>query len=292
MADRQECWYSIVRYCADKVSGEVINVGIILHTIEDKNSTKFQFLSETSLKLKAITNSQVELNIYKSFKDSIEHYLAKSVKNMFGQVGEIEIGSPYMDNFLFQLHDYYTNKQLFLTKPTYSYTGNPNMLFKSLFETYIGEKYLTNSHKHVSVKKYMKEVFEEKALLDKKVKHDFSISPIHDLDHIKINIDFGYKNGVWNYLQTIPNLNGPSKNTEWFAKTKFMFENLNKDTKIHLMYRESDISEQKEFFSTLDYLQKLDESRISRLNLDNRGKVLELCNIIERDAHNLSDLVS
>ncbi|QPC48495.1 hypothetical protein [Mangrovibacillus cuniculi] len=91
-----------------------------------------------------------------------------------------------------------------------------------------------SDHKQVSVKKYLRDIFQEKKLLDKKVAHDFSITPIKDLDNIKINIDFGYKNGVWNYMQTIPTLTGPSKNTEWFAKTKFMFENLEKDTKVIL----------------------------------------------------------
>lgn len=291
MDGRKECWYSIVRYCADDLAGEIINVGVLLHVIGDKVETKYLLLEDHSPKIRAVVESNVDINIYKSFKDSLEYYINKSVENIFGEVGEICIGTPLEENFLEKLYDYNRNKKLSLSRPTYSLSSNPDILFNKLFETYIGKKYMMQNHKQVSVKKYLKGVFEERKLLDKKVAHDFTITPIKDLDKIKINIDFGYKNGVWNYMQTIPNLSGPSKNTEWFAKTKFMFENLEHDAKIHLMYRSSDISDKNEFFEVVNYLSNLDSDRIVKFDLDDRNKVSELCNIIERDAHNIDELL-
>ncbi len=291
MESRKECWYSVVRYSANELAGEVINVGVLLHTIGDKVNTKFLLLEEHSPKIKAVSKSQVDLNIYKSFKDSLEYYLSKSVDNILGEVGEVAIGTPLVDDFLEKLFDHYKEKKLSLTRPTFSLSSDPETLFSRLFETYIGEKYLQSDHKQVSVKKYLKELFEERKLLNKKVAHDFTLTPIKDLDNIKINIDFGYKNGVWNYMQTIPNLSGPAKNTEWFAKTKFMFDNLDKDAKVHLMYRSSDFTDEKDFFNVINYFSGLDSTRIFKLDLDDKFKVSELCNVIERDAHNIDELL-
>lgn len=67
----------------------------------------------------------------------------------------------------------------------------------------------------------MKSVFEEQQLLDKKIVHDFTITPIKDLDNIKINIDFGYRNRVWNYLQAIPTISG--KYLKKFSPYKMIF---------------------------------------------------------------------
>ncbi|MGX2958069.1 hypothetical protein JNUCC23_02100 [Peribacillus sp. JNUCC 23] len=291
MEGRKECWYSVVRYCADELAGEVINVGVLMHMLGESVNTKYLLLEEHSPKVKAIAETQVNLNIYKSFKDSLEYYLTKSVDNIFGEVGEISVGSPLEENFLEKLFDHYKNKKLCLTRPMYSLSSDPDSLFNKIFETYIGKKYLITEHKQASVKRYLKEVFEERKLLDKKVKHDFTLTPIKDLNNIKINIDFGYKNGVWNYMQAIPNLSGPAKNTEWFAKTKFMFENLDKDAKVHLMYRSSDITNDSEFYNLVNYFSNMDNNRIFKLDLDDKAKVSELCNVIERDAHNIDELM-
>ncbi|MGG3803189.1 hypothetical protein [Metabacillus fastidiosus] len=292
MEGRKECWYSIVRYSANDLAGEVINVGVLLHLIADKVDTKFLLLEEHSPKIKAVCETNADINIYKSFKDTLEYYLTNSVDNIFGEVGEVAIGTPLEEDFLEKLYDHYKGKKLSLTRPTFSLSSNPDILFNRIFETYIGKKYLLTDHKQVSVKKYLRNVFEERKLLDKKVAHDFTITPIKDLDKlIKINIDFGYKNGVWNYMQAIPQLSGPSKNTDWFAKIKFIFENLEKDSKFHLMYRSSEISDKKEFFDVVNYLANLDKKRIFQIDLDDRNKLMELCNIIERDAHNIEELL-
>lgn len=291
MESRKASWYSIVRYYSSDLTGEIVNVGIILHSVSDKITTRYLLIDEQSAKIKAITNSHVDVNVYKSYKDTIEYYLKESCKNTFGDVGDLQISSTLDDRFLLRLYEFYSDKKLFLTKPKFSMATNLDALFNNLFESYVGKKYLLTDHKSVGVKKYMRQVFREKQLLDKKVAHDFSITPIEGLDNIKINIDFGYKNGVWNFLQVIPSMTGPTKNTEWFAKTKFMFENLDKETKVHLLYRSSEMDNKKEFMNMYSYLSHLKES-VLRLDLDNSEKVEQLCTIIEKDAHeNVEELL-
>lgn len=279
MEERKASWYSIVRYCPNNLTGEIVNVGIILHSLGENDIIKYHLIDENSPKIRAITGSQVDINTYKTSKETLEYYLKKSVKNSFGSVGDVQIASPADEKFLLGLYEYYNQKKLTITKPKFSLASNVEGLFNNLFLTYAGKKNLNNEHKQVSVKRYMKSVFEEKKLLDKKIVHDFTITPIKDLDNIKINIDFGFKNGVWNYLQAVPSISGPTKNTEWFAKPKFMFENLDKETKVHLLYRSTDIKSKKDFSSIVNYLANMN-NQVFRLDLDDLNKVEHLCIIL------------
>lgn len=292
MEKRNECTYSIVRYYSDDITGEIVNVGVIMHSYNETVETKFLLLEDNSPKIRAITNSTSELNLYKSYKDKLEYYLSQSIDNLLGQVGGVNIGSPAHESFLEVLYDGFKTEKLHLSRPSFSITSDYNLLFDKIFETYIGKKYLSQADKHVSVKRYLQEIFEEKNLLEKKVAQDFTITPIEDLNKIiKINVDFGYKNGVWNYMQAIPKLNGPSKNTDWYAKTKFMFDNIKSDAKVHLMYRSSEVEDKDEFFEVINYFANLNSDRIQKLDLDEEDKVIELCNIIEREAQDISDFM-
>jgi len=259
-------------------------VGVILHSINEKAHTKFYIIDESSAKLKAITESNVDLSTYKSYKDALEFYLSRSGDNVYGAVGNIQIGTPVEENFLMGLYDYYKEKKLSLTKPKFALTDNIDGLFSKIFQSYVGKKYMFTEHKHMTVKRIMKNVFEERQLLDKKVAHDFVITPIKNLENVRINIDFGYKNGVWNYLQAIPSITGATKYTEWFAKTRFMFDNLENTTKVHFMFKKSDLIENKEVLNMINYFSNLN-SNVYKLDLDDRNRIELLCSTIERDAH-------
>ncbi len=291
MGKRTANWYSIVRYRSDDLAGETINIGIILHTFDEneKSVVKFQLLNEHSPKVRAITNDQIDLKVYKSYKDNLEFYLEESVKNLFGEVGEVKVASTLQKEYLDKLHDYYMHEKIFLTRPKFSLTNDLDIFFESLFKSYVGEKYLLSDHKEVSTKKYMKNILREKSLLNKKVKSDYVITPIENLDNIKVNVDFCFKNGVWNYMQGVPNASGPSRNTEWFAKTKFMFENIGDDTLVHLLYRSSDIRTNMDFKSMVKYLSNMDD-RIIELDIENSRNLNHLINKIENDAHDLDEL--
>jgi hypothetical protein len=256
--------------------------------------TRFHVLDESSPKIKAITNSKVEEATYKAAKDALEFYLQESPKNITGTVGTLQIASSIAPSFLNDVYDYYikSKQQLFLSEPTFALSDNLDGLFKNLFHTYVGRKYQIDDQKDMSIKKYVRHVFEERKLMNNKVAHDIELSPIEEVKSVKINIDFGFKNGVWNYLQAIPIIHGPSKSTEWFAKTKFMIEALDSTPKFYLMYRSSEQMEEKNYLNELiTFLSKQHQDRIIGLDLDNNEKLNQLCITIERDAHDIGDVL-
>ncbi|KXZ18958.1 hypothetical protein AXI59_15595 [Bacillus nakamurai] len=287
MDRRKACWYSVVRYQSDQLAGEVVNVGVILHTLDGDVPTMFYLVEETSPKLRSLIHSPVDANLYKSFKDALEYYLIKSQDNILGQVGSVIIGSQDKKTFLDDLYDYYKDKKLTLSRPKFSLADDLKGFLEAIFNVYVGKGYMQKQKTH-SIKKQMRSIFEERRLLEKKVMHDFSIEPIEGLESVKIKIDFGYKNGVWNYLQSIPIINGNTKKTEWFAKTKFLYENAPDGAKIHLLYRKSDL-DQSDIKNELNYLENMD-NRIIRFDLENQQKIIELCNTIEREAHDIDSL--
>lgn len=288
--ERKAYWYSVVRYSGDSISGEIINVGIILHSSEDQALTRQFILDETSSKLKAIFNSKVDETIYKSYKDTIEFYLRKSTDHLTGQVGNIAIGSPYTEDFLYALFESYKSERMFLSEPTFALTNDPEALFLNLFTTYVGEKHIRFEEKELSVKRYVRKVFEDKDYLDKKVATDIELYPLKEVKSLKLNIDFGFKNGVWNYLQAVPLNPQPSRSAEWFAKTKLLFESVKDEAKFYLIYRSSD-PENSESIDALNYLVHQDK-RVNKLDLDDGKLFTQLCWTIENEAHDINELVS
>jgi hypothetical protein len=290
MGERKRCWYSIVRYQINELTGETINIGVILHSLDgDEPCIHSHILDENNLKLKAISSAIVEINEYKSIKDALNYYLKQCAENMLGEVGMIKYASPYDEKFVIELQQNFKHKKLFLSEPTFGFSANPLDLFLKVFETYIGKKYMPETTKQIGLKRYLKNKFEEHQLLDVKIKQDFIIKA-KEYDGLKIHVDFCYKNGVWNYIQTVPYLPSDSRYTEWFAKTKFLFENLPDDSKIHLMYKASDIQKNHEMNSVIKIFSKMDTTRINQINIDDENKVIDFCNMIEREAHNLDEI--
>lgn len=290
MGKRKSNWYTVVRYRANDLTGEVVNVGIISHSFDNEDETlvKHLLIDETSDKIKAITENQTELLIYKSYRENLQYYLEKSTENLFGQVGDIVVDSPSNKSYVESLYEAHKNEKLFLTRPKFSMTQDPDSFFEKIFESYVGSKYLVKEKHSVSTKRHMKKLLEDKELLNKKVISDYVITPIKELENVQINIDFSYKNGVWNYMQGIPVFSGPAQNTEWFAKTKFMFENLQKDAKVKLLYRGED-AKNEDFMSMLNYFSSLNEN-IEKLDVEDQDKITHLFEQIENEAHDIEEL--
>lgn len=287
--ERKACWYSVIRYAPDEIAGEVLNVGIIVHSIDDQIVTKFYLLEESSPKVRSILNSRTEELTYKSFKDIYEYYLSESPKDIHGNVGSFNISTAYSDNYLSSMYEYFKDKKMSISEPTFSLSSDTDGLFKSLFNTYVGEKYLPLSEgKEKNVKSIARKIFEERHFLNTKVKQDIGIVPVPELP-VKINIDFGFKNGVWNYMQAIPNITNSSKGTEWFAKTKLLIENVSDNAKIYLMYRKSVLSEKKEILKMVNYFNRENEL-VSGMDLDDAEYVQHICSRIEREAHDLVEV--
>lgn len=289
MENRKASWYSIVRYVADNLTGETINVGVILHVLDNDGNSQIKhlLLQENSSKIKAITESQADQRLYKSYKDNIEYYLEESVDDLFGTVGNISIGSPADEKYLEMLYDSFEGKQLFITRPKFSLSGNVDGLFDNLFKTYVGSKYLITENNQVSTKKYFRQLLINKELLNKKVLDGYVISPIKELKNLEIKIDFCFKNGVWNYMQGVPTIAGPSQNVEWFTKTKFILENVDSDSKIQLLYREhertnKDLDDMIKYFSNTG-------TNVIKVNVDDQNEIDALITQISTEAHDVDE---
>jgi hypothetical protein len=290
MESKRNVWYSIIRYSPDEIKGEVINVGLVLHDKEGLQ-TKYYLLEENSAKLKSMISNKSGRDIYKSYKDVFEYYLEKNKDSLVGDVGKVTIGSCYSEEFLGSIYEHYKNKNLFFTKPNFAKTKNIDNFFKGLLETYVGEEFIKKEHATVTAKKHLKKVFEEMNLLGTKVKANLTINPIKELEDYKVKVDFSFKNGVWNYIQTIPSPSDQTKNIEWFSKIKLMSEYLDKEnSKIHLIYKESDIEENQSAYNLINFLAN-SKSNICKLDIDKKEEVFKLCNYIEEQGEILNAMI-
>ncbi|MEK4189963.1 DUF3037 domain-containing protein [Paenibacillus sp. FSL L8-0494] len=287
--ERQACWYSIVRYSPDELSGEIINVGVIVHSAVGDNILHYFLLDESSPKVRSIISSKAEELTYKSFKEILDYYLKESPKSLDGSVGGLEIGSPHSTNYLLELRKFFKNKKMNLSEPTFSLSSDISGLFKALFNSYVGEKYYPIGDKEQNIKSIVRKIFEDNHFMNTKVKQDIGLYPIPELP-VKINVDFGFKNGVWNYMQVTPDIKNASKNTEWFTKTQFLIENVKDDAKVYLMYRKSSLhGEKNETMNIINYFN--DKDRVFGVDLDDQSRMKNLCHKIEREAHLIEEVI-
>lgn len=292
MENRKAVWYSIIRYSPKNISGEIINVGLIVHGIEGDYTLKCFLLDESSYKIRSISENNTEINIYKNYKEVLEYYISNCKNDLSGTVGSVQISSCYKENFLDNLYKHYIHEKLTLTKPNFAFTENIDMLFNSLARAYIGERYLKKEPKILTAKSRIKNIFEERNLIGRKIKTDIEFKPIISLDDLRVKVDFGFKNGVWNYMEAIPILSTPSEISEWFAKTKFTIETLkskHENANIQLVYKSSD--SKNDIISMFDYL--IEENKgVSRLNIDDSNRIDELCDYIEKEAEDIEGYIA
>lgn len=287
METKKPVWYSLIRYSPDNIRGEIINVGLILHSVGIDKQTKCYIIDENCIKVKSILDSISEINTYKTYKDVLEYYVLKSKENLLGQVGDVTIGSYFDNDYLKKLKYEFNDKKMTLSEPNFAFTRDINLLFDSLFDRYIGNKYLIKQVNTLTAKSYAKNIFKEKDLLGTKVESDITVYPVEKLKSIKFKIDFSFKNGVDNYIQAIPSLHSSSKNSEWFAKTELLLNSLkNKDTKIHFIYKSSDLIDNKDIYDVINYFSSSND-KIKKLDLDKSDEILELCDYISNEAEDI-----
>lgn len=283
--------YSVIRYSPSELRGEIINVGLLFHDILDKR-VRYFMLDEKSNKLKAIMENETEINIYKTYKDILEFYLEKSKENISGLVGDMRIASYYDEDFMKKMYDYYKEQSIILSSPNTAYTKNEEKLFETILKRYVGESNVdiekTNT---MTAKKYMKKVFDSNENLSRRIKSDITIKPIKDLDDLEVKIDFSFKNGTWNYMQAIPKISKNNKNLEWFSKIELMLKNEEiRTSKIHLLYKDSDLIEDKAAYNLLRYLKK-EYKNIDIYDIDKQKEIDSLCEYIETKGQILEDVV-
>lgn len=292
MEGRRTSRHSIIRYMPSDLKGEVINVGVVLHSCTENDVFfKYHILDENSSKLKSFLDTSFEVNEYRSFKNVLEYYFSNNEK-LLGDVGEVVFASTHKEDFLEDMYKIFMDKKMFFSEPTISRSSDFNRLFTIIHDRYIGKNLLQDDVKNSSIKRYVRQVFEEEGVLDKKVKQNLSIHPIKELEDLKINIDFSFKNGVWNYLQAVPTVSGPTRTAEWFAKINLLLDSLEKDndTMVHLIYRSSELNLEKEMIAAIDYFLSKRDGKIVKLDLDDRISMKNLLYKINNEAHDFEKI--
>ncbi len=292
MEGRRTSRHSIIRYMPSDLKGEVINVGVVLHSCTENDVFfKYHILDEHSSKLRSILDNSFEVNEYKSFKNVLDYYFSNN-ENLLGDVGEVVFASTHKEDFLDIMYKIFKDKKMFFSEPTISRSSDFAKLFTVIHDRYIGKNLLQDDVKNSNVKRYVRQFFEEEGVLDKKVKQNLSIHPIKELEELKINIDFSFKNGVWNYLQAVPTVSGPARAAEWFAKINLLLDSLENDdeTIIHLIYRSSETNLEKEMVAAIDYFLSKRSGKIMKLDIDDRISMNNLLHKINYEAHDLEKI--
>lgn len=281
--EKKKIVYSIIRYEPDKIRGEIINVGLLFYNNADAK-VKYYLLNERSTKLKGILENESEIKTYKSYKEVFEYYIEESKKDIAGVVGNVYIASYLESDFIEKIYAYYLNKPLHLSKPNMAITSNEDNLFNTVLKRYLGESNVeVDKTSTLTAKKYMKQVFLNNENLVKKIKSDVIIKPIKELDDLEVKIDFTFKNGKWNYMQTIPKLSSKNKNVDWFSKIQLLLDSKECDSNIYIIYKYSDILDDMSTIHLLQYLRaRYDNIKI--YDIEDDVSINNLCSYIEKEA--------
>lgn len=270
--ERLANWYSVIRYSPDILRGEILNIGIIVNNVDSKE-LHFQFLKHTNTKLKSLLINQSSLELYKAHSDYITFYLEQIIKR-----DSIFVNAT--DNHIFNHLKEIVPSEIIFSEPTFALTGDSHALLNSLMATYIGEEYLVESEITQSkIRQYVRQVFNDKHLLDYKVKANAKIYPIKDKHSISYNVDFVYKNGMVNLMQAAPSKDNMHN---WFNKLNTFIDNYSSETVYHVLLN-SAVSEIKDqtFKEMVEYLiERAPENKFHLIDI-NSNKFEELCSKIE-----------
>jgi hypothetical protein len=280
--EKEKNWYSIIQYIPNNLRGEIINVGVMLHNPQE-GKLKYNILDVNNGKMKSLLINDVLQDTYRIQKECIEFYLEKLPN-------QITLFDPnnYTNQFLEDLKEFIPN-EFKLSEPTFSKTLDSDRLLSNLMEMYIGKEYLSaiEHTNQVSTKKYIKDIFEQRKLIGTKVKWNAKITPIKNIKSMQYTIDFVYKNGIINFLQTVPT--NTEQLTTWFAKLNTVLESYDKESNFYVLFNKSDLqnNNDKTLKDMLSYLKTKDQ-RIFNLNVESKT-FNNLCNKIESEGKNLEE---
>ncbi|MEB7656593.1 DUF3037 domain-containing protein [Mammaliicoccus vitulinus] len=267
-------YYTVVRYIPDIYSGEIINIGLIIHL--ENGSLKYKFIDKENIKIKAFKENKA--NLYQSIKNKLEYYF-KNTAGLVGLVGNISIASPENKDFLNIISKYFTNENLEFSKPKPMISKNSDLIFKNLYEKYISES--DDKKVNENIKMEVTKLFEKRNYFGTKVRKNHKIKPIKDIDDVTMKIDFIYKNGVWNYIQVIPDLSSNKKKLDFLAEIKLLFSAIPKEDKVKFVYSGND----NEVKKLIKYLEE-QRNNIEEINMVDNNHVKNLLIDIEQNAQN------
>ncbi|MCI6693805.1 MAG: DUF3037 domain-containing protein [Clostridium sp.] len=276
--NKKKILYSIVRFSPDELKGEIINTGVVFHNIEEKR-VKYYLIDDKSPKLKAVVENDVEINLYKTYKEMLEYYIDNSKDDISGVVGELCIASFYDDEYMNKLYKYYEDKKMSLSEPNIAYTKNESKLFETILNRYVGKSNVEIEKVNtMTAKRYIRKIFSSNENLKKRIENDKIIKPIKELTDLEVKIDFSFKNIKWNYMQAIPKINKNNKNEDWFSKVQLLLDSNTEESKIHLLYKMSDIVNDEGTLNLLNYL----KNRYSSIEIHDLDKDIEVKNLCDR----------
>lgn len=244
---RSKGYYTIIRYIPDIYNGEIFNVGLILHS--EEGTVKFKFIEKEESKIKAFNENK--LNLYLSYKNKMNYYL-ENTQGLVGLVGELAIASPKNEAFLKLMKDYFSNENITFTNPKPIISKDIHSSFKGLYTKYVGP--LEELSIKENTKTEVTKLFEKHKYIGSKIKKNHKIKPIKNMDNIVMKIDFVYKNGVWNYLQVVPDLNTDKKKLDFLAEMKLFYSSINENDKVKFIYKTENKNEIRKLINYLEML--------------------------------------
>lgn len=117
---KEKISYSIIRYSADVVKNETVNVGLALYNYSTREQ-KYFILNENSKKLKSIFTNKAEIEDYKNDKEILIFYLQEYL----------------LGNVMDKYYQFFKDKRINLSKPIIVFTKNQEELFKNILNKYI-----------------------------------------------------------------------------------------------------------------------------------------------------------
>ncbi|ASA19809.1 DUF3037 domain-containing protein [Paenibacillus donghaensis] len=282
--ERKAYWYSVVQYCPSDLRGETINVGLMLHSPEE-NALFHSILDESSPKIRGLLQDEVAFKTFKVQKDIFDYFINSVMSSP-------SLFTPNINdkNFLLQIQENLPSQFKF-SEPTFSLTRDPKQLFETLTKTYIGElpskDIIVEEIVSRNVKQYTKEVFNQKKWIGTKIKPNVKIHPIKDISNMHFTVDYVFKNGVWNLIQTFPSNSTPDKLTEWFSKTNTMLDNYKQDSGFFLIYDLNDhLNKDRTIDDMVHFFEKKD-NRISPVAIESEA-FNKLCLKVETEAKDIT----
>lgn len=276
--ERKQSWYSVIQYIPNTLRGERINVGVILHQ-PTTGKVLYKLIEHNNPKIRGLLNNGVLIASYKLSKELIDYTLED-----LPSVDSLLIKGVYNDNFLSDFSKHLP-EGFVLSEPSYAMSAKTNALFNQLLINYIGKEFVTSEEKpsESTIKKNLETFFERKKLLGTKIKPNVKMSPIKDIGSMQYTIDFVYKNGVINLIQTVPQHTNALNN--WFSRVNTFSSNYDSNAGIYLIYEESTINEDNTVVDMFNFLKGNDE-RIRTIDIAS-NELVTLTRNIEVDGKDI-----
>lgn len=255
---RRIAWYSIVRYVADVIKGELLNVGIVMNVPSEGKLLHF-VLKETNSKFKSALLTDLDRKIYKSGAKYME-YMCESIND-----NDLSFAmNTESDEFIRNLKESELPMGFIMTEKRFAKTANTERLFNDLLETYIGKKFLNEESGSYSmnVKRKATSLITQRNLINSKVKSNIKIRPVKSIP-LNYSIDFGYaEDNQINLIHSAPDK--LSTSNEWFQRINMISTNFMNSNKFVLLFdSSSESNEDNTIVQMVDYLASKDHRILS-----------------------------